>query len=63
MMFSVANAYLGVIKKALGLDKTQIFCFGAAPLKKTSVDYFASLNIPLFNMYGMSETSGGTTSH
>jgi len=62
-MFSVANAYLGMIKKALGLDKAQIFCYGAAPLKKTSVDYFTSLNFTLFNMYGMSETSGGTTGH
>jgi len=61
-MFSVANALiLSQIKKALGLDKTIIFCFGAAPLKKTSVDYFASLDIPLCNVYGMSETSGGTT--
>ena len=63
-MFSVANALiLNNIKKALGLDRTKIYCFGAAPLKQTSIDYFASLNIALYNLYGMSETSGGATSH
>lgn len=37
--------------------------FGAAPLKKTSIDYFASLDMPLINLYGMSETTGTTTIH
>jgi len=37
--------------------------FGAAPLKQTSIDYFASLDMPLFNVYGMSETTGATTIH
>jgi len=32
-------------------------------LKKTSIDYFASLDIPLINVYGMSETTGATTIH
>lgn len=40
-----------------------MFFFGAAPMKKTSIEYFASLDIPIFNIYGMSETTGGTTSH
>ena len=51
------------IKEAIGLDKAIIYCYGAAPLKQTSVDYFASLNIPLFNIYGLSETSGSTVVH
>lgn len=51
------------IKQALGLDETLIYIYGAAPLKQTSVDYFASLDIPLFNMYGLSETSGSATVH
>ena len=38
-----------------------MFFYGAAPLKQSSVDYFASLDIPLFNMYGLSETTGSTT--
>lgn len=49
------------IKQAIGLDKCLFFFYGAAPLKQSSVDYFASLDIPLFNMYGLSETTGSTT--
>lgn len=37
------------------------FLYGAAPLKKSTIDYFASLDIPLMNLYGLSETSGSTT--
>lgn len=62
LMYSLANTLiLSTIKKALGLDQSQLFFFGAAPLKKTSVDYFASLDMPLLNVYGMSETTGATT--
>jgi len=61
-MYSVANALiLSKIKSALGLDQARIFFFGAAPCKQTTIDYFASLDMPLFNVYGMSETSGATT--
>lgn len=40
-----------------------MFLFGAAPLKQASIEYFASLDMPLFNVYGMSETAGATTIH
>lgn len=40
-----------------------LFFYGAAPLKQTSVDYFGSLDIILNNMYGLSETTGGVTTH
>jgi len=62
--YSVANfLILSRIKAALGLDKCEVFFYGAAPLKQSSVDYFASLDMPMFNMYGMSETSGAVTIH
>jgi long-chain-fatty-acid--CoA ligase ACSBG len=32
-------------------------------MKQTTIDYFASLDIPMFNVYGMSETTGATTMH
>ena len=63
-MYSIANfLILKNIKRALGLDQTILFFYGAAPLKQSSVDYFASLDIYLFNVYGLSETSGATTVH
>ena len=58
-MYSVANfLVLKTIKIALGLDQCQAFFFGAAPLKKTTSDYFASLDLVLVNVYGRSETTG-----
>ena len=64
MMYSLANfLILSKIKQAIGLDQCEAFFFGAAPLKQSSMEYFASLDMPLFNMYGMSESTGGTTVH
>lgn len=61
-MYGLANfLILKRIKQALGLGYTNYFIYGAAPLKQSSVDYFASLDIPLFNCYGLSETTGSTT--
>jgi len=41
--YSVANfLILSRIKGALGLDQCEMFIYGAAPLKQTSVDYFAT---------------------
>lgn len=63
-MWSIANnVFLQRIKKAMGLDNTLMFAYGAAPMKKSSIEYFASLDIPLFNVYGLSETTGATTIH
>lgn len=52
---------LNRIKERLGLDQSIAFFFGASPLKKSSIEYFASLDILLFNVYGMSETTGAFT--
>ena len=61
-MYGFANfMILKRIKQVIGLDQAVMFFYGAAPLKQSSVDYFASLDIPLLNMYGLSETTGSTT--
>jgi len=61
-MYSLAEfAVLRRIKQAIGLDQSLVYLYGAAPLKQSSVDYFASLDIPLINLYGLSETTGSTT--
>jgi long-chain-fatty-acid--CoA ligase ACSBG len=52
---------LGKVKKALGLEKAKAYFFGAAPLKKSTRDFFLSLDMPLGNCYGMSEVSGPAT--
>lgn len=62
LCYSLANFIVfKSIKKALGLDHCILNIYGAAPLKKSTRDFFASLNIPLLNIYGMSETAGAET--
>jgi long-subunit acyl-CoA synthetase (AMP-forming) len=48
---------LNKIKQALGLDQCKGYLYGAAPIKQSTLDYFASLNIPIMGAYGMSETT------
>ena len=51
------------VKKNLGFDRTKTFGVGAAPMSKEAVEYFLSLDIPIFDAYGMSETSGAHISN
>ena len=62
LMYSFANwLLLKRIKEQLGLDKANALSFGAASLKKSTIEYFGSLDMILFNIYGMSETTGAHT--
>ena len=62
MCYYVANTLiLSKIKAALGLDKCKSFLYGAAPIKASTVEYFASLDIPILGAYGMSETTAIVT--
>jgi long-chain-fatty-acid--CoA ligase ACSBG len=59
MLYSLANYLVfSRVRAALGFGDTKIVAFGAAPMKRSTIDFFKSLNIPLFNNYGMSETTG-----
>lgn len=52
---------LNRIKKELGFERIEKLYFGAAPLSNKVKKFFASLNMPLINTYGLSETSAATT--
>ncbi|XP_069562624.1 long-chain-fatty-acid--CoA ligase ACSBG2-like isoform X1 [Brachyistius frenatus] len=55
------NLVFKKVRAALGLDRCK-YCFtGAAPITKETLEYFMSLNIPLRELYGMSESSGPHT--
>lgn len=49
------------VRKALGLDRCTKCYTGAAPITKDTLEFFLSLNIPLCELYGMSESSGPHT--
>lgn len=60
--FTLANSLVfKKVRAALGLDRCKICLTGAAPITKDTLEYFMSLNIPLMEIYGMSESAGPHT--
>ena len=45
------------IKQRLGLDQTELFISGAAPITRETMSYFLSLDIKIREVYGMSEST------
>jgi long-chain-fatty-acid--CoA ligase ACSBG len=50
------------IKTALGFERTKIFAVGAAPVQSSMISYLEEVGMLLFNVYGMTESCGPTTS-
>jgi long-chain-fatty-acid--CoA ligase ACSBG len=60
--FGCANAVVfKAIKKNLGLEKARVCVSGAAPISKDTLEYFGSLNIPIYELFGQSECTGPAT--
>uniref|UniRef100_A0A4W5MXR9 long-chain-fatty-acid--CoA ligase n=1 Tax=Hucho hucho TaxID=62062 RepID=A0A4W5MXR9_9TELE len=60
--FMLANNL--VFKKvhwAIGLDRCRNCLTGAAPITRETLEYFMSLRLPLYELYGMSESTGPHT--
>ena len=49
------------LKTALGLDRLRIAMSGAAPIRREVLEFFLSLEIPIYEVYGQSECSGPLT--
>ncbi|XP_045612661.1 long-chain-fatty-acid--CoA ligase ACSBG2 [Procambarus clarkii] len=44
------------VKEALGMGRAQFLCSGAAPISKEVLEYFMSLDLPVMEGYGLSES-------
>jgi long-chain acyl-CoA synthetase len=51
----------GKLHAALGLDACRFAISGAAPLSEEVIEFFCSLDLPIYEVYGQSEGSGPTT--
>lgn len=52
------------VSAQLGLDRCGFRGTGAAPISRDTMDFFASLDMPLYEVWGQSETTGaGTFNH
>jgi long-chain-fatty-acid--CoA ligase ACSBG len=60
--YGCANSLiLSKIKEALGLDQTKACFTAAAPIAPDTLYYFASLDIPIYEVFGQSECTGPHT--
>lgn len=49
------------VRSALGFDRCKFCMTAAAPIMKDTLDFFMSLDLPLMEIYGMSESTGPHT--
>jgi long-chain-fatty-acid--CoA ligase ACSBG len=61
--FGLASKLLGKVKVALGLDRVKACYVSAAPIETKILNYFASINIPILELFGQSECSGPHTTN
>lgn len=60
--WSIANmAVFNKIRKLLGLDKCHCRLTGSAPISQETLTYFMSVNLPIYELYGMTESCGTCT--
>ncbi|MBK9030248.1 MAG: long-chain fatty acid--CoA ligase [Myxococcales bacterium] len=57
----VDRLVLSKLKPALGLGRARLCVTGAAPLAPDVIDFFASIDLPLYEIYGQSEDCGPTS--
>ena len=46
------------VRQGLGMARCKLFISGAAPIHVSVVEYFMSVNIPVLELFGMSECTG-----
>jgi len=52
---------IGKLKTALGFDRARMLYSGAAPIAPDVLEFFASLDLPIREIYGQSEDTGPTS--
>ncbi|HEX6147158.1 MAG TPA: AMP-dependent synthetase/ligase [Acidimicrobiia bacterium] len=57
------SVVLSKVREQLGMDQVELAITAAAPINPDLILFFQTLGIPLFELYGMSETTGPATTN
>jgi long-chain acyl-CoA synthetase len=63
MAGALDSIVLSKVREQLGMDQVEIAITAAAPINPDLILFFQTLGIPLFELYGMSETTGPATTN
>ncbi len=62
LLFPLADKLVfSKVREALGLDQCRLCVTSAAPISRSTLEFFLSLGIPIMEVYGMSECTGPAT--
>merc|ERR1740123_750611 len=59
--YFIAKKLLSKVAEGLGMDELKFGFTGAAPIRVDTLEYFGSIGIPIYEVYGMSECTGAAT--
>jgi len=59
--YGIANGFLGKVRQKVGFGSLQVAITGAAPIMQETLDYWGSLGVRIYEVFGMSETTGLAT--
>jgi long-chain acyl-CoA synthetase len=48
------------IRHGVGMDRCELAASAAAPISEDVLEFFLSIGVPIYEVYGLSETTGGT---
>lgn len=63
IFYPLAQLLLGKVRDALGLDRCKACFVAAAPIETKVLKYFASVDIPILEIFGQSECTGPHTTN
>jgi len=64
LLHALADALVGSkLRRALGFDRARLRGTTAAPTPRATLEFFESLGMPLYELYGQSECTGAATSN
>ncbi|MGB1275093.1 MAG: AMP-dependent synthetase/ligase [Nannocystaceae bacterium] len=62
LLYGIADKLVfSKVRAQLGLDRCRVQITSAAPISKSTLEFFLSLGVPIMEVYGMSECSGPAT--